>query len=302
MAEANIALPADVRERLSKLELHARTIVEGIVSGLHKSPYQGYSIEFAQHREYTWGDELKHLDWKVYGRSDRFYIKQYEEETNLTATMLLDCSASMLYRSEDHPNVSMTKYEYGALAASALAFLLLRQQDTAGLILFDNEIRAQIAPSSHPTTLRNFARSMATIELSQESEVKSLFHRCAEEIRRRGIVFLISDFFFAREHLQAGLQHLRHKGQEVVLFHVMDPDELLFPFNDNLKFEAFETPDEMFVEPRSLRDAYLQAVLEFRRDMEKTCSDLRIDYVLLETSKPLKSVLAEYLSTYRRRR
>ena len=199
MAEPSMLLPADVRERLSKLELHTRSVVEGMISGLHKSPYHGFSVEFAQHREYTWGDELKHLDWKVFARSDRYYIKQYEEETNLTALIFLDGSESMLYKAENRPGVERTKYEYGALAACALAFILLRQQDTAGLYLFDHELIGQVPPSSHPMTLNSFMETIRGLEPRGESNVGTLFHRLAEDIRRRGVVFFISDFFFPRE-------------------------------------------------------------------------------------------------------
>lgn len=294
------SLPAEVRDRLARLELHARSVVEGMVSGLHKSPYHGFSVEFAQHREYTWGDELKHLDWKVFGRSDRYYIKQYEEETNLNAQILLDCSESMLYKSE-RSRVERTKYEYGALAATALAFILVRQQDMAGLTLFDHDIRGQVPSSSHPMTLGRFIETIQNVEPQQESQIGQLFHRLAEDIRRRGMIFIVSDFFFSREDLTASLRHLRHKGHEVVLFHVMDPDELDFPFDDNIRFEAYEVEQHLFVEPRSLRDAYLEAIRDFRGEVERACSDARVDYLLLDTSMPLQHVLAEYLSTYRRR-
>jgi uncharacterized protein (DUF58 family) len=294
-------LPADVRERLSKLELNARNVVEGMMTGLHKSPYHGYSIEFAQHREYTWGDEIKHVDWKVFARSDRYYIKQYEEETNLTGLMMLDCSESMLYRSENNA-VGTTKYEYGALAAASLCFLLLRQQDTAGLYIFDDDIRGQVPPSSHPMTLQSFARNIHDVEIREESKIGTLFHRIAEDIRRRGLVFIISDFFFPRKDLLKALQHLRHKRQEVVLLHVMDPDELQFPFDDNIRFDGYEIDEKVFVEPRALRDAYMEVMKEFIQDIEKCCSDTQSDYLLLDTSKPLKHVLAEYMNTFRSRR
>jgi uncharacterized protein (DUF58 family) len=300
-AKSGQLLPADVRERLSKLELNARNVVEGTLSGLHKSPYHGYSIEFAQHREYTWGDEIKHLDWKVFARSDRYYIKQYEEETNLTGLMLLDCSESMLYQSDSHPG-GQTKYEYGALVAASLCFLLLRQQDMAGLYLFDDDIREQVPASSHPMTLQNFARKIAGIELREESAIGTLFHKLAEDIRRRGLVFIISDFFFPRADLLQALRHLRHKRQEVILLHVMDPDELQFPFDDNIRFDGYETSDKVFVEPRALREAYLEVMREFIQEIEQCCSDTQSDYLLLDTSKPLKHVLAEYLNTYRNRR
>jgi len=300
-SKSKILLPPEVRERLARLEVHARSLVEGSMTGLHKSPYHGFSVEFAQHREYTWGDDMKHLDWKVFARSDRYYIKQYEEETNLIATFLLDCSESMLYRSPSNRQVSGTKYEYGALAACALSFILLRQQDSAGLMLFDNDIVGNIPPSSHPLTLRNFARAIQEVSPKEESEIGKLFHRLAEDIRRRGVVFVVSDFFFPREDLISGLRHLRHRGHEVVLFHVMDPDELEFPFDDNTRFDGFEVPRSMLVEPRSLRDAYLDVISDFRREVEQACSDSRVDYLLLDTSKPLQTVLSEYLATRKRR-
>jgi uncharacterized protein (DUF58 family) len=301
MTEVDRGLPSELRERLSKLELHARSVVEGMISGLHKSPYHGFSVEFAQHREYSFGDDIKHVDWKVFGRTDRYYIKQYEEETNLGATMLLDCSESMLYRSED-PAVTRTKYEHGALAACALAFLLLRQQDSTGLLTFDDDVRSQVPSSSHPLTLKRFVETIAAVEPRERSEVGALFPRLSEAMKRRGMVFLISDLFFDREALVTGLRQLRHRGHEVVVFHVLDPDELSFPFSENTRFIGYEAMESFTCDPRSLRDAYLEAMQSFRSEVERACSDCRVDYLLLDTSQQLERVLPSYLQTYRRRR
>jgi uncharacterized protein (DUF58 family) len=270
-----------------------------MVSGLHRSPYHGFSVEFAQHREYAWGDELKHVDWKVYGRTDRYYVKQYEEETNLHAHVLLDCSESMLYRSA---RAKLTKYQYACTIAAAIAFLLIRQQDAPGLLLFDDDVRNWIPPSAEPAQLRDMIDAMAKVDVRRESAVGATFHRVAEEVKRRGLVVVVSDLFFPSEDLLSGIRHLRHRRHEVIVFHVLDHDELVFPFEDNTLFKGLENMPELLVEPRSLRDAYIESVNAFRETVRHGCDEARAEYVLVDTSEPPQLALARYLGARARRR
>jgi uncharacterized protein (DUF58 family) len=296
----SVSLPDDVRDRIAKLGLTAHTLVEGLVAGLHRSPYHGFSVEFAQHREYTWGDELKHLDWKVFGRTDRYYIKQYEEETNLHADVLLDQSASMLYQGRRGLS---SKYEYGATLAAGLAFVLIRQQDATGLTLFDHEQRRRLPPSAHPSQLRNMLQAMAEVELRGESgAAPQVLHRTAEEMVRRGLVVIISDMLFPRASFVDGIRHLRHRRHEVVVFHVLDPDETSFPFDDITKFEGLELPEHLLCDPRALRDAYLEALGGFTAEVERGCQDAKAEYVRVDTSVPPAVTLSRFLTHHQRKR
>jgi uncharacterized protein (DUF58 family) len=293
-------LPDDVRARIARLDVTAQTLVEGPVTGLHKSPFQGFSVEFAQHREYTWGDDLKHLDWKVFARTDRYTIKEYEEETNLQAMVLLDASESMTYRGDDA--VAM-KYEYGATLCAGLAFLFLRQQDGLGLSLFDQTETLHAPPSAHPAQLRRLARMMSEVEVVGESgeQTAVVLHRMAERLRRRGLVFIISDLLFPTPEFLEGLRHLRHRRHEVVVFHTLDSDELEFPFSDATRFEGLEGQSHLLADPRALRDSYLEKMRTFQRTVETGCRNARADYVLVDTRVPPGVTLARYL-TYRQRR
>jgi uncharacterized protein (DUF58 family) len=293
-------LTDEVRARIARLDVTAQTLVEGPVTGLHKSPFQGFSVEFAQHREYTWGDDLKHLDWKVFARTDRYVIKEYEEETNLQAMVLLDSSESMVYAGE---RARASKYEYGATLAAGLAFLFLRQQDGLGLTLFDDEMREYIPPSAHPAQLRRLAKTMAEVKVRGESnpQTPTVFHRMAEKLRRRGMVFIVSDLLFPTPEFLEGLRHLRHRRHEVVVFHTLDPDELDFPFDDATRFEGLETTSHLLADPRSLRDSYLAQMNAFRGAVETGCRNARADYIRVDTRLPPGTTLARYL-TYRQRR
>lgn len=294
-----VALPDDVRDRIARLAVTAKTLVEGPLSGLHKSPYQGISVEFAQHREYTWGDELKHVDWKVFARTDRYYVKQYEQETNLQATAVLDQSESMLYRGA---KAVASKYEYGATLAAGLAFVVIRQQDAAGLVLFDDQVRRRLPASAHPAQLRNMTSAMAEVELRAETQATPVLHQLADELTRRGIVFVISDLLLPAPAFLEGLRHLKHRRHDVVVLHVIDEDELTFPFEDMTRFEGLELPRALLVDPRALRDSYLEALHAHLRQLEAGCQEARADYVRLSTSVPPGVALARFLSQRMRRR
>jgi len=292
-------LSDEVRERIARLDVTAHTLVEGAISGLHKSPYQGFSVEFAQHREYTWGDELKHLDWKVFARTDRYYIKQYEAETNLQAWSLLDCSESMVYTGDE---TRLSKYEYAATMIAGLTYLLLRQQDAMGLILFDHEERRRLPCSAHPAQLRNVANAMAEVEVVGESRETPVFHRLAEELPRRGLVLVFSDLLFPSERFLEGLRYLRHRRHEVIVFHLLDPDELSFPFDEATRFEGLEGAPHLLVDPRGLRASYLHVLSEFLETIEAGCQTARADYVRVDTSLAPGLTLSRYLTHRLRRR
>jgi uncharacterized protein (DUF58 family) len=273
------------------LELQARLVVEGYLSGMHKSPYHGFSVEFAQHREYVPGDDIRHMDWKVYGRTERFFLKQYEEETNLVCWLLLDVSDSMRYASG-----GVTKYDYACMAAAALAYLVLHQSDSIGLVTFDNQVRNFVRPSSQPSQLKEIVRVMNQGPAREKSSMAPLFHDLAERIKRRAMIFLVSDMFDEVPDLLAGLKHLRHKRHEVILWHLLDPYELTFPFQQSTLFRGLEQYPELLTDPRSLRQSYLEQFDQFINDMSRGCRDQNIDYVQMTTEKPLSVALSSYLA------
>jgi uncharacterized protein (DUF58 family) len=286
-------LSAEVRERIARLDLTAQTLVEGPISGQHKSPFQGFSVEFAQHREYTWGDELRHIDWKVFARTDRYYVKQYEEETNLAATFVVDASESMAYHGD---RAGHSKYEVAATLAAGLSFLLTRRQDACGLVLFDDEVRTKTPHSAHPAQLRLMVKTMAEAELRGEHGEPNVLHPLAEELPRKGLVVICSDLFFPPDGFLEGLRHLRHRGHEVVCFHTLDPDELEFPFDETTRFEGLEGLPHLLADPRSLRAGYLEALHSFVKKIEEGCQRAGADYVQVDTRLHPGRVLARYLN------
>ncbi len=278
--------------KASRLEIRARLIVEGYISGMHRSPYHGFSVEFAQHREYVPGDDLKHLDWKVFARSDRYCIKEYEEETNLRCHILLDTSESMNYSSGHH----LTKLEYGCYIAATLGYMLLKQQDSVGLVLFDNALKKLIPASASPSQLRSVLYELSRIVPEKKTDMNLLFHDLAERISRRGLIVLISDLFDDPANILAGLKHFRHKRHEVLVFHILDDAEVRFPFRDMTKFIGLENWPELVVDPAALRKGYLEEYQNFGAIMKKGCLNTRIDYVPMNTSHPLDVALTAYLA------
>jgi uncharacterized protein (DUF58 family) len=274
------------------LELQARLIVEGYLSGQHKSPYHGFSVEFAQHREYVPGDDIKHIDWKVWGRTGRFYLKQYEEETNLVCWILLDVSESMKYGSVD----GVSKYDYACMAASALAYMTLMQADAVGFVTFDSQVRRFLKPSGQPSQLKQMVNIMNQGVGGEKSNMAPLFHDMAERINRRAILFVISDMFEDLQPILAGLKHLRHKKHEVVLWNILDAAELTFPFQESTLFRGLEQYPELLTDPRSLRESYLEQINGFLADLKRGCRDQNIDYVQLSTDTPLNVALSSYLA------
>jgi len=290
-------LRPDVLAGIGDLELRARLVVEGFVSGMHRSPYQGVSIEFAQHKEYVPGDDLRHLDWRVYGRSDRYYIKQYEEETNLRTHIVLDCSTSMRYPEHDPADGRLTKFEYAATLAASLAHLLTRQQDAAGLITFDDAIRAELPPLSSQGHFRSIIRHLERARLEQPNDAVATLPRIAGRLHRRSMVALVSDLLIDPDVLIPTLERMRHGGHEVLVFHVLDLDERTFPFMDNTMFEGLEAPDQqVLVDPQSLKAAYLDALRDFESRLRRACTNSRIEYLGLSTGDPLDIALRTFLA------
>jgi uncharacterized protein (DUF58 family) len=253
-------------------------------------------VEFAQHREYSPGDDLKHLDWKVYSRSDKFFIKQYEEETNLRATFVVDASESMRYRGSEGERLS--KFQYAACVAAALSHLLCRQQDAVGLVTFDEELRHVLPPSAHPQQLKNLIHLLEDESQSLKAKT-SLEHICrqvAHQLSRRGVVCLLSDLFVEEEGLFRGLQMLAHRGHDVLALQVLDEDELTFPFDGNILFRGLEAAGQALVQPQALRQGYLEAINRFTASVHRRCIQNRIQYKLVNTSQNLGMVLSEFLA------
>ena len=281
--------------RLGTIDLKARTIVEGFLTGLHRSPYKGFSVEFAEYRQYLPGDDLATLDWKVFARSDKHFVKKYEEETNLTCHMLIDVSKSMGYASGE-----VTKLQYASFLAGALAYLMHRQRDSFGLIAFDETISALLPASARSGHLRAVLLALERLQLGAGTNVAKPLNDLASAVRKRGMVVLISDLLDEPPQVLDGLKHFRYRGTDVIVFHILDPYELKFPFEQAARFRDMETEEEVAAVPGAIREDYverMQALIEFyRRELQLA----GIDYCLLDTSQPLELGLMSYLMTRRR--
>ncbi len=286
-------LNPQVLASLEGLDLQARLVVEGFVAGLHKSPYHGFSVEFAQHREYTQGDDIRHVDWKVWSKTDKYYLKQYEEETNLLTYILLDTSESMSYASEG--NVS--KLQYAQWIAAAISYMVLQQQDSAGLATFDEQVQRYLRPSGQPSHLKELFHVMDSQPAKRKSDLCVIFHDLAERFKRRGIVVVLSDFFDDPSRILSGLRHFRHRRHEVIVFHILDPDELDFPFRSTTLFKGLEGLGEVLTDPYALRAAYQQELSAYLAEFKKGCQMANIDYVPLRTDMELDAALSSYLAT-----
>jgi uncharacterized protein (DUF58 family) len=287
-------LDAETIAKLSHLEITARQVVEGFISGLHRSPYRGFSVEFAEHREYSPGDEVRQIDWRVYARSDRFYIKQYEEETNVRAYLLVDSSGSMQYKGE-HSFQGLSKFEYAQHIAAALAHLMLRQSDAVGMVTFDKSIRRYIPPRSAGTHLHVLLEELARTEPGEETSLAAIFHDLAERIKRRGLIIIISDFFDDVNEIIEAMHHFRYRHHEVMVVHVMADEELSFPFRRWLEFRDLERNYKLMLDPSSLREEYLRNLHTHLEELAHGCGQLEIDYLQFNTADPYDSVLAGYL-------
>ncbi len=281
--------------RLGTLDLKARTIVEGFLSGLHRSPFKGFSVEFAEYREYLPGDDLATLDWKVYARSDRHVVKKFEEETNLECHILLDVSRSMGYGSGP-----VTKLQYGSFLAAALAYLMNRQRDAVGLMAFDDRIVQMLPARARGGHLTSLLVTLERLTLGARTNVAKPLRHLAEAMRKRGLVVLISDLLDDADRVIEGVKHFKYRGTEVIVFQVLDPNELHFPFQEAARFRDMETHDEVVAVPSAVRDDYLQAMGDLQQHYRRELQLAGIDYVCLDTSIPLETALMPYLLTRRR--
>ena len=281
-------------ESIKRIDVRARLVVEGFITGQHRSPYNGFAVEFAAHREYAPGDDLRHIDWKVWSKTDRLYIKEYEEETNLQCHLIVDCSKSMRYGESS----GWSKFDYASTAAASLAYLMQQQQDSVGLMLFSDKVDRNLKPKSHPSHLKLIFHELEKAEPDSKTDVTDPFFALAGKINKRGMVILFSDLFLNPDDLAKALNQFRLRRHEVVVFHVMHHDELEFPFEENTLFRGLEVQAELHTEPRALRQSYLEAVERYMARVKRVCSSMGIDHVLMDTSKPLSAVLASYL-TYR---
>lgn len=284
-------LHPDVIARAQALGVKARTIVEGVRVGEHRSPYRGFSVEFVQHREYVPGDDTRHIDWKSYGRSERYTIKQYEQETNFISHILMDASRSMLYGDGD-----TNKLEYAKLLAACMSYLIIHQRDSVSLSVFDAGWRSRLPASGQPGHMRTILEKLEDTNPQEKTSIGPLLHDLAQQIKRRGLVFMISDCFDDPEAMLDGLKHLRFDGHEVTVFHVLHPDELEFPFAGMVKFDGLEERMQLLTRPQMIRPAYMRALKNYMEQLQRGCDQIRCDYVLLNTARPLSEALTAYLA------
>jgi uncharacterized protein (DUF58 family) len=278
--------------RIQGIELKARLVVEGFITGLHKSPYHGFSIEFAEHRQYMPGDEIKFIDWKVYGRTDRYYVKQYEDETNLRCTILVDSSASMNFASKGN----ITKFDYASYLAAAMAFLMMKQQDAAGLALYDTELRKYLPARSKTSYIQELLKALGDATPTHQTGTASALSQVAERISRRGLVIILSDFFDSMDSIVPALKRFRHNNHEVLAFHILDPRERDFNFGMDAVFKDMETGEELTTQPYQIKTSYAEAMQHFTDTLKKECRERNIDYMLLDTAQPFDTALVQYLN------
>jgi uncharacterized protein (DUF58 family) len=287
--------PSDL-QKISNLQVLARQVVEGFTSGLHRSPHKGFSVEFKQHRQYVPGDEIRHIDWRVFGRSDRFYIREYEEETNLRGTVILDRSGSMGYGG----NGSLTKFAYATRLAACLSYLMIQQQDSVGLVTFDTKIRRYIPPRSRVSHLKVLIDELEKGQVGGETELGTVFHDLVPKLHRRGLLVIISDCFGDVATFLKAMAHFRHAFHEILVFQIWDRDELDFPFRGWTQFDCLEQANlKHLLDPALLRQAYLANLGKFRDDLTRGCRRHKIDMVPFVTDQPYADALAAYLSRRR---
>jgi uncharacterized protein (DUF58 family) len=280
-----------VLAKLKNLYLRAKFVVDGLMIGIHPSRSKGFSSEFEEHREYTQGDDIRHIDWKAYGKSDRFFIKEYREATNLRGHILLDCSASMSYASD-----GWSKFDYGATLAASLAYLMLKQQDAAGLMTFSQKIDRTVPPLAAPGHLFTILKELEAAAPRGETAAGAILQELAGSVKRRGFIVLISDLLDRAEEVLRGLKQLRSKGSDVIVFQLLDRDELEFPFEESTLFEDLEEDLKLLADPPTIRTSYRKAVLELIEGYRQSCTSYRIDYSLFDTTAGLDRALVRYLT------
>jgi len=299
-------LPQEAAGKIGRLEFLARGVVEGFIAGRHKSPHKGFSVEFAEHRQYVPGDDLRWLDWRVYGRSDRYYIKEFIEETNLRATLVVDASGSMKYAGDLSARVDgrrASKYDYARYMAAVLAYLLIHQQDAVGLVTFDVAIRRYLPAKAHASQIRRVLEQLHATEAGGETGLASILHEVADRIPRRGLVIILSDLFDDPDELIRALHHFDYNRHEVVVFHIMAEEELTFPFGRFTDFRDLEDVHApLAVDPKAIRARYLDTVRAFVDKLERSCGQMKADYVPMTTKRSFDTALADYLSHRRQGR
>ncbi len=291
MANTEQYLRPDVIRQVARLDLRAKFIVEGFLSGLHASPFHGFSVEFSEHRKYVPGDDLKDMDWNVYAKTDKYYLKKFEAETNLTGYLVMDLSASMAYTYRQE----LTKFDYGICLAAALGYLMIHQQDPVGLIAFDTKIQACLPPRSKRTQLATILSVLANLKPSGKTEVATCLHQLASMMRSKGLVMLFSDLLTDPAPVIESLHHLRHRGHEIIIFHILDEAEVHFPFEGVIEFEDVEEDRKLTLDAKGMRRDYVTAVEEFREQYRTECAKANIDYVTMDTSVSFDKALMEYL-------
>ena len=282
--------------KISSLELRARLIVEGLVTGSHRSPYQGISVEFAQHRPYTAGDDIRHVDWKVLARADKVYLKQYQEETNLQLILVVDASESMGFGSVTVDGGHWTKYDHATSLAASLAYLAVHQADSVGLAIFDQQLARFFKPSSSPTQWKLVAQELQQIPRWNKTSIGRVLDQIAEKVTHRSLILLLSDCFDDLDNIKKGLRHLRYKKHEIILMQLLDPQEIDFPFDDVTLFKGMEEAGQLITEPRSLRQGYLEQMKQFTDDLKKLCRGMNIDYQQFSTGEALDVSLSQFLA------
>lgn len=276
--------------RISKLQFTTRQVVEGMITGQHKSPHRGFSVEFSEHREYSRGDELRHLDWRALARSDRYYIKLYEQETNLRATLVVDTSSSMRFGN---------KLDYARHLAGCLAYLLAHQQDLTGLVAVDDSVRIELPPGSSPTHLDRLFRELEALSANGGTQLSQKLHALAEQLPRRSLVILISDLWIDTDELAKALQHLRYRKHQAMLLHLIDETELTLDgdgYDRKLTLHDLETGEKLQIDPRALRESYQQQIQEYLTNLRRTVNDCGVEYHLIHTNQPYDRALISLLS------
>ncbi|MDB5358693.1 MAG: hypothetical protein JWN24_5146 [Phycisphaerales bacterium] len=283
--------------RIHSLDLRARLIVEGLMTGMHRSPYQGISVEFAQHRPYVQGDDIRHVDWKVFGKTDKIYLKQYLEETNLHLLCIVDASESMGYSSVSNQGDNWSKYDCATAIAASLSYMAIQQQDSVGLAVFDQDLKHYIKPSNAPAQWKIITRELTLVPRLKKTSTGRILDQLAEKLTHRSLIVILSDFFDDLESIKKGLRHLRYKKHEVIAFQVLDPQEVEFPFEDTTLFKGLEEAGELLTEPRALREGYIEQLELFTADLRKLCRGMHIDFTRMNSGDALDVALSGFLAT-----
>jgi len=282
--------------RISSLDLRARLVVEGLMTGMHRSPYQGISVEFAQHRQYVAGDDIRHVDWKVFGKTDKIYLKQYQEETNLHLICVVDASESMAFSSITSDNAVWSKYDHATAIAASLSYMAIQQQDSVGLAVFDSDLKHYIKPSNSPAQWKLITQDLTMVPRLKKTNTGRILDQLAEKLTHRSLIVMLSDFFDDIDNIKKGLRHLRYKKHEIMAFQVLDPAELSFPFEETTLFKGLEEAGELLTEPRALRDGYLRQLELFSDELRKTCRGMHIDFVQMNSAEALDVTLSGFLA------